>query len=83
MIRIAIEGLAGAFMLAVIALGVPRLIGANGHRRFVVGLLVILCIVFAGFLNYIGPGWQGIRPFFYIGIGGTALWTLRIWPFNR
>ena len=75
--------LSGAVLLAVMVLGIPKLLQANGHRRFVLGNLIIATIVICAWLNYIGPGWQQIRPVFYIGIGGTMLWVLRIPPFHR
>ena len=77
-----VDILAGVLMVTVIAVGVPKLALANGHRRFILGTLIVACIMFGGWLNYIGFQLEAIRPVLYIGIGVTMLWMLRVPPFR-
>lgn len=80
---IVLDVIAGALMMMVIFVGVPMLALANGHRRFIRGTLIVACLMFGGWLNYIGFRVEELRPVLYIAIGVTLLWMLRVPPLHK
>lgn len=71
-----LDGIALAFALLAVVIGVPRLRDANGHSRMLKGLIVIAVAALVARIDtlYLETGW--LRAAGSLGITTTVLWLV-------